>query len=284
MARIPGPGDPYRSPPTNALVKGSRTPARFTADADPWSSRIVTWRLPDGTAVEAQLLSPISHTNRTPSTVIVPYGGYRNTALTNTYFMDVLLRQLLDSGWQVIRPNTSAADVLRQKSGYGAVQLRDTELLVRSLTESRVVDPRRVAVVGHSHGASLAYYYATHSTAFCAVVAVNGRADWVMQARYDADGLFPGPLGATPDEDSSLYARESPLPNASRVTVNMLLVAGAKDGQILPANAVSMSDSLRAHRRQSELLLFQDEGHQIDSEVNRTELSRRVFSTLATCR
>lgn len=261
-----------------------RTPARFTARADSWSSRIVTWRTQDGTALEAQLLSPSRLANRIPSAVIVPYGGYRNTALTNTYFVDALLRQLLDSGWQVIRPNTSAADVLRQKSGYGAVQLQDTEMLVRSLSASGMVDPRRVAILGHSHGASLAYYYATHSTSFCAVVAVNGRADWVMQARYDADGLFPGPLGATPDEDPVLYARASPVANASRVTANMLLVAGARDGQILPVNAVAMADSLRAYGRHSDLLVFEDEGHHIDSEMNRTELARRVVANLATCR
>jgi len=261
-----------------------RTPARFTASADPWSTRIVTWRTQDGTALEAQLLVPNLRADRIPSTVVVPYGGYRNTALTNTYFIDVLLRQLLDSGWQVIRPNTSAADVLRQKSGYGAVQLLDTHMLVQSLANEGILDPPRVAVLGHSHGASLAYYYATHSTAFCAVVAVNGRADWVLQARYDADGLFPGPLGATPDQDAALYAMASPLANARRVTAPLLLVAGAKDAQILPINATSMADSLRAHGRPVDLLVLGDEGHQIESKVNRVELARRLHTTLAACR
>jgi dienelactone hydrolase len=262
---------------------GSVTPPRFALPPDPWSSRIVGWRAEDGSVLEAQLHSPTASPGGPPPSVIVPYGGYRNTALTHTYFLDVLLRQLLAAGWQVIRPNTSAAAVLQQKSGYGKVQLSDTEKLIHTLAAQGVVDPRRVAVVGHSHGATLAYYYATHSKAFCAVVAVNGRTDWAMQARHEGDGLFPGPLGATPDEDPALYAAASPLPNASAVTASMLLVAGADDGQILPVNATAMADSLRAYARPVDLLRFEDEGHLIESPSNRVELIRRAQATLARC-
>lgn len=264
---------------------GSVTPARFEPRPDPWSTRIIGWRAEDGTALEAQLLTPAGNPDGgVPPTIIVPYGGYRNTALTHSYFLDVLLREMLNDGWQVIRPNTRAADVLQQNSGYGAVQLADTRGLVDSLAARGLLDPSRVAVVGHSHGGSLAYYYATHSRAFCAVVAVNGRADWVMQAEYEGDGLLPGPLGAAPSEDPALYAAASPLPNAEAVTAPMLLVAGVNDGQILPSNATAMADSLRAYSRPFELLVFENEGHQIDLESNRSELIRRARATLAACR
>jgi len=278
----------YRSviiqPDGTVIDTGTVTPSRFAPPADPWSNRVATWRSKAGIVLEAQLLVPERRGDGLPPTVIVPYGGYRNTALSYTYFLDVLLRGLLDDGWQVIRPNTSAAAALQQTSGYGAVQLSDTHDLIDTLAAQGVVDPSRIAVVGHSHGASLAYYYATHSTAFCAVVAVNGRADWVMQARYEADGLFPRPLGASPEEDPNLYAAASPLPNARSVNARILLVAGANDGQILPVNATAMADSLQAYSGPFDLLLFEDEGHQIESRVNRDELMRRVRATLAGCR
>jgi dipeptidyl aminopeptidase/acylaminoacyl peptidase len=259
------------------------TPTRFAPPPDPWDSRIISWGAEDGRDLGAQMLIPAVRAGGIPPTVIVPYGGYRNTALTQTYFLDLLLRHLLSEGWQVIRPNTSAAQVLQQRAGYGAVQLSDTQRLIDTLASQGLLDRRRVAVVGHSHGASLAYYYATHSTAFCAVVAVNGRTDWVMQARYDNDGLLPRPMGATPDEAPALYAAASPLPNAHAVTAPMLLVAGADDGQILPVNATAMADSLRAYARPFDLLLFDDEGHMIEAENNRSELIRRARAILAKC-
>lgn len=268
----------------SAVAPRTVTPARFAIPEDPWSTRIVSWRSSGGLVLEAQLLVPAIRAGGVPPTVIVPYGGYRNTALTRSYFLDVVMRALLDDGWQVIRPNTSAAAVLVQTSGYGAVQLADTRDLIATLAARGDVDPRRVAVLGHSHGASLAYYYATHSSAFCAVAAVNGRADWVMQARYDADGLFPRPLGATPEEAPALYAAASPLPNARSVAAPVLLVAGARDGQILPVNATAMADSLRLHAKTFDLLVFPDEGHQVESRANRGELVRRVRRTFAACR
>jgi dipeptidyl aminopeptidase/acylaminoacyl peptidase len=265
------------------IREGSVTPPRFAPGADPWSTRIVGWQIGDEATLGAQHLIPgPPHTS--PPTVIVPYGGYRNAALSTTYFLDVLLRELLNGGWQVIRPNTSAANVLAQRSGYGAVQLSDIRDLVDSLAARSVLDPRRVAVIGHSHGASLAYYFATHSTVFCAIVAVNGRTDWVMQARYQYDGLLPGPLGASPDKDPALYAAASPLPNARAVTAPILLVAGANDGQILPVNATAMADSLREYSRAFDLLFFEDEGHMIEADANRDEFIRRAKATLEACR
>jgi dipeptidyl aminopeptidase/acylaminoacyl peptidase len=201
--------------------------------------------------------------------VIAPYGGYLNKALTETYFLDALLRELLGAGWQVIRPNTLG---LPQTSGYGRVQLRDTERLVDTLATAGLLAPDRVGVIGHSHGGSMAYYYATHSSRFCAVVAINGRADWVMQAQHEGDGLLPGSLGATPEADPALYREASPAANAGRVRARLLMVAGQLDGQILPANVRTMADSLRAYGKPVDSLVFMDEGHQIDEPAHRAAL------------
>jgi dipeptidyl aminopeptidase/acylaminoacyl peptidase len=126
----------------------------------------------------------------------------------------------------------------------------------------------------------MAYYYATHSGRFCAVVAINGRADWVMQAQYDADGLLPGPMGTTPQKDSALYRAASPVANARAVRVPMLLVGGQKDMQLLVANVTTMADSLSAHGKAFESIIFSDEGHQIDLPLNRARLLDATRRTL----
>jgi dipeptidyl aminopeptidase/acylaminoacyl peptidase len=107
----------------------------------------------------------------------------------------------------------------------------------------------------------MAYYYLTHSTRFCAVVAVNGRADWILQANYRGDGLLPAALGGTPNALPDRYREFSPVANARRATAPLLAVVGEMDTQILPANVRVMEDSMRAAGKAIEVLRFSDEGH-----------------------
>jgi len=245
------------------------------------ASEVIRWVSPAGDTLHAQLLRAAgSPPGRRPA-AIVPYGGYTNRYPSPDYFLDEMVLRLLESGWLVIKPNTRGISSQPQRSGYGRTQLEDTEALVRSLSARGVVDTARVAILGHSHGGSMAYYYATHSALPCATVAINGRADWILQARYENDGLLPGPMGATPEEAPALYARESPHANAGAVRGPLLAVSGAQDGQILPVNAATMADSLRAHGRAVTLLAFPDEGHLIERRPNRERLWSAVMATLA---
>ena len=245
--------------------------------------RVIEWKVADGKPLYAQLLLPAS--GQPPGgwpLVVVPYGGYTNTFPRTSYFLDRILLELLEAGFAIARPNTRGVDTEQQTSGYGVVQLEDTQRLVDTLGSQGLVNAKRVAVLGHSHGASLAYYYLTHSQTFCAVVAVNGRADWVMQAEYENDGLLPRPIGATPSERPDLYRASSPVLNADHVTAPLLAVSGAKDSQILPVNARAMVDSLRARGKPATLLHFEDEGHLIDNQDNRARLTSAVMALLRT--
>jgi dipeptidyl aminopeptidase/acylaminoacyl peptidase len=147
--------------------------------------------------------------------------------------------------------------------------LEDTHALIDALARDRIIDPRRVAVMGHSHGGAMAYYYLTHSTRFCGVVAVNGRADWILQAKYHSDGLLPDILGGTPDSLPERYREFSPALNARRATAALLAVSGAHDTQILPQNAAIMVDSMKANGKDATLLAFPDEGHLLNNPGNR---------------
>ncbi len=243
-------------------------------------SRIIRWSSPVGDTLEAQLLLPTQTTSRTP-VVVVPYGGYRNDFLRGEYFLDQGLLSLLKEGWAVLRPNTrGTATDQRDVGQYGAMQLEDTERLLEFLSASQTIDPKRVALIGHSHGGAMAYYYATHSSRFCAVVAVAGRADWVLQAEYRADGLLPGIMGGTPKERPELYRAASPVEHAREITAPLLAVAGAHDTQILPANVGHMALAMRDAGKRLDTLVFQNEGHLLERPDNVATLWARARQTL----
>lgn len=245
-------------------------------------ARIFRWRSADGDTLEAQVLSsPSSPTTDVPA-VVIPYGGYRNAFPDETYFLDAMIRPLLQRGYVVILPNTrGTASDGRDQDRYGAVQLEDTE---RMLDAMAGLDQRRVALLGHSHGGAMVYYYMTHSARFCAGAAVNGRADWVLQAHH-GDGLLPGILGGSPETLADRYARFSPAANARAVAAPMMLVAGELDTQMLPDNVRIMSDSLRAAGKPHTAIVFPDESHLIDRPENRMRLWTSLDSLLTTsCR
>jgi dipeptidyl aminopeptidase/acylaminoacyl peptidase len=247
---------------------------------------IYQWSRGDGSPGLAQLLLPRSGKSagaavRLPL-VVIPYGGYSNSFPRSEYFLDEGILSLTAAGYAVVKPNTRGrASESDDGARYGAVQLEDTELLLDALVRDGTIDPRRVATIGHSHGGAMAYYYLTHSTRFCAVVAANGRADWILQARHpDTDGVLPGALGGTPDSLPERYREFSPVANARRATAPLLAVAGDLDTQILAENVTIMGDSMRAAGKVVETIRFPDEGHLLLKPEHRRLFWGRVFRLL----
>lgn len=288
---------------TDARSRGPRlSDARNVTRGNPWldpgrlpRTRIVRWVSGDSVrrdTLQGQLLEPRgARPARGWPLVVVPYGGYRNEFPRSEYFLDRGLLPLVAAGFAVVRPNTRGIDTDSRDDGeYGRPQLEDTERLLEQLVAEGTVDPRRVAVIGHSHGGTMAYYYLTHATPwrspratgaprFCAVVAVNGRADWVLQGNR-GDGVLPAGLGGTPAERPDVYRQFSPAANARSAVAPLLAVAGGKDTQILPANVPIMADSMRAAGRTVETLVFPDEGHLLLTESDVRRFWDRALATL----
>lgn len=244
----------------------------------PGTSQIVRWHIADGRELEGQILLP---RRKGPHPLIVlAYGGRMNAFPSTDYFLEFGIYPLVARGYAVVFPNTrgpaSEAAVVGE---YGQAQLSDTETLIDSLAGSGMIDSRRVAVLGHSHGASLAYYYATHSRDFCAAVAINGRADWEQQARQ-GDYFLVSNMGGPPDSLPDLYRRLSPLRSASNTTAPLLAVTGMKDTQIYPFNGRAIVDALTAMGQPAELIEYPREGHMVADPANRAQLWERIFGFL----
>lgn len=244
---------------------------------------IYQWTRGDSSRGLAQLLLPrrISSNGKRLPLIVVPYGAFANTFPKSDYFLDAGTLSLIASGYAVVKPNTRGTASEPSDSGrYGAIHQQDTELLLDALVRDGIIDPKRVAVIGHSHGGTLAYYYLTHSTRFCSIVAVNGRADWILQANYANDGLLPGALGGTPSALPGRYQEFSPVANTRKATSPLLAVAGELDNQILPANVRILEDSMRAAGKTIEVLRFADEGHLLLRPEHQVLFWERVYRLL----
>jgi dipeptidyl aminopeptidase/acylaminoacyl peptidase len=239
-------------------------------------SRVYRWTSGEGDSLQALLLLPPTAPAPYPL-IIAPYGGYTNQFPKLDYFFESGFLPLLKQGFAIVLPNTrGVATDERDLGRYGEPQLDDTRRLVQALATDRLIRPQSVAVMGHSHGGSMAYYYLTHADMWCGVISVNGRADWMLQARHPGDTYLAYLLGGSPDSLPDRYAAFSPATNARRATAPVLAVAGMRDTQILPRNVTIMRDSMLAYGKQIDTLTFADEGHLIVNEVNQVTLWRRI--------
>ena len=212
--------------------------------------------------------------------LLIPYGGYANRYPTLTYFLNDLAFSLQKEGYRLVFLNTSGYANQRLGRDYGKVQLADTELFLQQWKKEKN-ESLPVYLLGHSHGATMVYYYLTHSSSFKAGIAINGASDWLEQAKLKRMTGLPGEMGGSPEEIPEVYVLASPLEQVQKSTSPLLIVSGAQDTQI-PAevNAFPFYKKGRKKRAKIRHLHFEEEGHLIEDPVNRAELREEVLRFL----
>ncbi|OBB00935.1 peptidase S9 [Mycolicibacterium fortuitum] len=188
---------------------------------------------------------------------------------------------LLEAGFAVLTPN------VRGSGGFGRafVHADDKELrfaaiddvadCAKYLVEKGIAPADRLACTGWSYGGYLTQAaLAFHPELFVAGISICGMSDlnsfyhttepWIAAASYPEYGH--------PVADRDLLERLSPLPRADQVIAPLLLVHGGNDTNVLPDESRQMYDALTALGRTAELLIFEDDGHEIVKRENRAAL------------
>lgn len=196
---------------------------------------------------------------------------------------------LLEAGICVFLPN------VRGSGGFGRTFMHaddrerrfaaidDVADAVRFLVDSGHAPPGRVACCGWSYGGYLTQAaLAFHPGEFAAGISICGMSDlntwyrsteqWIAAAAY--------PKYGHPISDRELLERLSPLPRAEAITAPLLLVHGLNDTNVPPSESEQMCQALRALGRRTELLLFEDDGHEIDKRENRAVLLKAMTGWL----
>lgn len=211
---------------------------------------------------------------------ILPYGGYKDRYPQLTYFLNELAFSLVQEGYRLVFLNTNGYANKRLGKDYGRAQLADTELFLDQWKDQKGLN-LPVYLLGHSHGATLVYYYLTHSNRFRAGIAINGASDWIKQAELNRMTGLPGEMGGTPEEVPEVYRAASPDLNIEKKMPPLLLVSGAQDRQI-PAeiNALAFYKKARKKRAKVRQLHFEEEGHLIKKQKNKDNLREEVLRLL----
>src|SRR3954454_11505804 len=145
----------------------------------------------------------------------------------------------------------------------GIVDVEDMLGAVRGLVAEGLADGARLAIRGGSAGGWTVLAALTGTDAFAAGVSYFGVADLLrlaqdthdFESRY-LDGLV-GPLPAA----QSVYEARSPLNRVDALSCPVLLLQGADDKVVPPAQAEMFRDAMVRKRIPHAYLLFEGEGH-----------------------
>jgi predicted N-formylglutamate amidohydrolase/fermentation-respiration switch protein FrsA (DUF1100 family) len=252
---------------------------RVTAQPQQWTQPTVTPQLvklrgEDGLPLTAWLYR--ASPDITPAAAVIHLHGGPEAQERPAY--NPLFHALVQRGMSVLAPN------VRGSSGFGKTfvnadngELRwgaiaDVAACARYLFEEGLATPETLACAGRSYGgyltlASLVF----NPDLFAAGLDVCGMSDlatfyrdtepWIAQAAY--------PKYGHPVTDAETLKRLSPLHYFDRLRAPLLVVHGENDSNVPLGEALQAVAAAEARGAAVELLLFRDEGHELQQRSSR---------------
>jgi dipeptidyl aminopeptidase/acylaminoacyl peptidase len=274
---VEGPRDPpgyyyYQVDKKNIEVVGVAQKA-LTDTVRPRST-VISYLARDGKELSGYLTAPAgSDPQGKLPLVLMPHGGpeARDSLEFNPWVQFLVAR-----GYAVFQPNFRGSDGFGRKfaeSGYGEWGRKmqdDLTDAVKALVNLGTVDPARVCIVGASYGgyAALAGAALTPDLYKCAVsiAGISDLDDFIGWRKHnygsDSEGYtyWLKAIG-DPDKDEARLREVSPLAQADKIKIPMLLIHGDGDFVVPIAQSKAMKKALDKAGHKTELITLKDEGH-----------------------
>ncbi|MCA6267596.1 MAG: S9 family peptidase [Phenylobacterium sp.] len=279
--------DPPRNGPVYAFVDLRTRRAEWLgasyaglAPEDIGSRERVQFNAADGLPLSGFLTLPHSRRPQDLPMVVLVHGG---PASRDTPGFDWWAQAVASRGYAVLQVNYRGSTVTGElmTSGYGqwgAKMQTDLSDGVRALAARGVIDPKRVCIMGASYGGYAALAGATLDRGvYRCAVAISAPADLrrlIVDARTFGRGAtrywdrFMGVSGA----DDPKLERLSPLWNAAKADIPILLIHGTHDTVVPVEQSRAMADALRKAGKTPEVLIQEGEDHWLSGGATRLEM------------
>jgi dipeptidyl aminopeptidase/acylaminoacyl peptidase len=233
------------------------------------------WTSDDGTPVEGMLLYPPGKFEAKNLRLFVMIHGGPMDADGNYFGADWYDWGIYaaSQGWLVFRPN------YRGSAGYGdefamaivpkivSAPGRDILSGIEALVKAGIANPKQMTIGGYSYGGYMTNWLITQTTEFKAAVtgagAVEHIGNWGNDDTAYDDAYFLGGLVWDPKARQN-YIDEAAIFQVDKVKTPTHIVAGEDDIRVAVAEDYLLERALRALDVPSSLLIFPDEGHELD--------------------
>jgi dipeptidyl aminopeptidase/acylaminoacyl peptidase len=251
--------------------------------------KAIEWPGADGETVHGLLWLPpdtARDAGAVPPLLVDVHGGPTDQS---TVDWKPRIRWFVSRGWAVLSPN------YRGSTGYGGayrhaldhawgdVDVNDTVSGIRALAHDDRVDASRAAVMGGSAGGFTALLVAAHAPAVVrAAVSLFGVTDLfdLAATTHRFESRYLDRLVGTLPEHADRYEARSPVAHAREIAVPVLVLQGADDKVVPPAQAQHLVDSMRAAGGTVEQHVYEGEGHGFSQEATIIDSFERIEAFL----
>ncbi len=148
---------------------------------------------------------------------------------------------------------------------FGESELADIEDGLAWLKSQAWVDAARIGIGGWSFGGFMTCYALTHSKSFCMGVAGGSVTDW-----HNYDSIYTERFMRLPKNNEKGYAETSVLKAAKDLHGALLLVHGAMDDNVHPANTRQLANELQKEQKPFQEMFYAGQRHGISNpQLNR---------------
>jgi len=261
-----------------------------------WGHRVLfDFTLKDGKRSQGILAVPDDYKQGEKRPMIVTFyeknsqGLHRYPSPNYVTGMGAIPTEAVSKGYLTMLP-----DVYFRTGQSHSDMLEAVEAATKKVIEMGYVDPKRIAVHGHSYGGEGAAFIATRSRMFAAVGMGAGVTDlttdfsqswgWSYQVNAGSgDNAFEyymesqGRWGFSPWDKPDVYKFESALTHAPEVTQPILIMHGTADPTVSFQEGMNFYQALRFNKKEAFLLAYPNEGHGLRGIANRKDLTVRYF-------
>jgi dipeptidyl aminopeptidase/acylaminoacyl peptidase len=282
--------------PAYALVERATMSADWLGDAyslkpqDIAPVQAVKYKAADDLEITGYLTLPRGAEAKGLPLVVLPHGG---PASRDTPGFDWWSQALASRGYAVLRPNFRGSDGLGkpfmdQGAGeWGRKMQTDLSDGVRYLAAQGTIDPARVCIVGASYGGYAALAGATIDRGvYRCAVSVAGPSDLekMLVASLEKDGrnafkYWAAYMGVN-GRASGAMADISPIRNADKATIPVLMVHGKDDTVVPYVQSTIMARALQDAGKPVELVTLDGEDHWLSKAKTRLLMLQSVVAFL----
>jgi dipeptidyl aminopeptidase/acylaminoacyl peptidase len=180
-----------------------------------------------------------------------------------------VFRELIQQGYSIFSPDyrgsTGYGRGFYEQIDYGAREVDDVYIGMQWMLETySFLDPKRVGIIGWSHGGLITLMNIfQHPQAYAVAYAGVPVSDLVMRMGYEPAGyaaLYSAPyhIGKTVREDIQEYRRRSPVAHAKELATPLLIHANTNDEDVHYVEVEHLIQALQAEGKKFEYKVYQD--------------------------
>ncbi|MCU4674122.1 S9 family peptidase [Catenovulum sp. 2E275] len=227
----------------------------------------------DGLKIEGFLTLPKSDKQNKLPTIILPHGG---PISNDTDGFDYWAQFFANRGYVVVQMNFRGSygyglEFLQHGlKGWGQAMQDDIEDATNWAIKQGYADPKRICIVGASYGgyAALMGAIKTPDLYQCAI-SFAGVSD--LEELVDASKFFSSHeiVKKMIGEDSDFLANYSPINQAEKINIPVLLIHGTQDKRVLPEQSQEMYKVMKARKKDVQYIELEGANHHLSNSEDR---------------